>query len=1218
MASLSIAVTETIGKPEQKVMVAADQAAMQMSGSSGAAAFVDLRTKPSRLHLVPLEAGIPGDGCYAAPMNRQFTDLHVARWVLTLLVALGVSAAQSQPSPPRVDLTKEPTLYLVGYAHLDTEWRWEYPQVIQEFLPKTLLDNFALIEEYPDYVFNFTGAYRYKLFKEYYPDDYERLKKYIAAGRWFPAGSSVDENDVNSPSAESIFRQILYGNGYFRHEFGKASAEYMLPDCFGFPASLPSILAHAGIKGFSTQKLSSAWQPAPLVGGPGSPEKTPEGIPFNVGIWVGTDGTSVMAALNPGGYGSPIISDLSKSPGGRAALFEQDWPRRIQIDGDLTGIYADYHYYGTGDTGGSPAPEAVKVMEAIVSHTKTALPTLDNRGELHPPPAGEPPVAMGDGPVHVISSKSDQMFLDIIAAKPDFSRFPHYQGDLELINHSAGSLTSEAYRKRWNRKKELLADAAEKASVAAQWLGARPYPQERLNNAWMLTLEGQMHDILPGTATPKAYQFVWNDDVIALNQFADILTSAVEGVASGLDTQAQGTPVVVYNPLNIAREDVVEADISSPNGAKPTQVRVLAPDGREVLSQVSSGKVLFLASAEAAGFAVYDLQTAASGTATSELKVTENTLENGRYRLRLDTNGDVASIFDKAVNKELLAAPVRLAIKTDNPQNWPAWNMDYDQEIAPPRAYVTGPPKVRIVEKGPVRVALEVTRETERSRFVQTIRLAAGEAGSRVEFANVIDWMSTGCNLKACFPLSASNTNATYNWDIGTVQRPTETERQFEVASHQWVDLTDQSGSYGATVLTDCKNGSDKPDGHTLRLTLIRTPGTRGGFPDQATQDIGRHEILFGLAGHAGDWRQGQTDWQGQRLNQPLIAFASATHPGSLGKTFSLLNLSSSRVRVLALKKAEESDELVIRLVELDGKTNSGVQVAFAAPVIAAREINAQEQPLGEAIMTGGKLQVDFTPCQPRTFAVKLSPPATLLPAVKSVPVSLPYNRSVASLHGKESFLGFDDAGNALPGELLPKELSYNGIRFELGPAEQGKPNAVATAGQKIQLPAGSFNRVYLLAAAARQAGVNLGPYPDEPATFLAGGQSNNLEIQGWTGFIGQWDNRLWTTGDQVVNPDGRGGRLQTTMTVSGLVPGYIKRAPVAWYASHHHLADGSAAPYSYSYLYAYSLDIPSGATSLTLPDNPNIRILAVSVAEVTGKAAAAGPLYDTLDRAEQ
>src|ERR1700692_3177744 len=167
---------------------------------------------------------------------------------------------------------------------------------------------------------------------------------------------------------------------------------------------------------------------------------------------------------------------------------------------------------------------------------------------------------MGDGPVHVVSAAADQIFLDI---KPEMqSKLPSYKGDLELINHSAGSLTSQAYHKRWNRRNEILADAAEKASAAAAWLGGRTYPQQRLNAAWTLVMGGQFHDILPGTATPKAFEFAWNDDVIAMNQFAGVLTSAVSAVSSTLDTSTRGNAIVVYNPLNIQREDIVEATVN--------------------------------------------------------------------------------------------------------------------------------------------------------------------------------------------------------------------------------------------------------------------------------------------------------------------------------------------------------------------------------------------------------------------------------------------------------------------------------------------------------------------------------------------------------------------------------------------------------------------------------------------------------------------------------
>src|SRR6202140_3842535 len=114
---------------------------------------------------------------------------------------------------------------------------------------------------------------------------------------------------------------------------------------------------------------------------------------------------------------------------------------------------------------------------------------------------------------------------------------------MALANPSAGSLTSQAYQKRWLRKNELVAGAAEKASIAAEWLGARPYPRQRLNDAWTLGMGGQFHDIAAGTATPKSYEFAWNDDVIVMNQFAGVLTNATEGVAAALNTETKGLAV---------------------------------------------------------------------------------------------------------------------------------------------------------------------------------------------------------------------------------------------------------------------------------------------------------------------------------------------------------------------------------------------------------------------------------------------------------------------------------------------------------------------------------------------------------------------------------------------------------------------------------------------------------------------------------------------------
>ena len=1097
---------------------------------------------------------------------------------------LAVLLASSLAVSAQTDLSKEPTLYVVAYAHLDTQWRWEYPRVINDYIPKTMHDNFALIEKYPNYVFNFSGANRYRMMKEYWPSDYARVKQYVAAGRWFPAGSSMEESDVNVPSAESIFRQILYGNRFFQREFGKTSAEYMLPDCFGFPASLPSILAHAGLKGFSTQKLT--WNSAARAGGPGSIEETPRGIPWNVGYWVGPDGRGVIAALNPGSYGGQIREDISRSPS-TAGNNLVDWPRRVERNGKVSGVFTDYHYYGTGDTGGAPREDSVRMMQDIVTRN--------------------------DGPLKIVSANAEQMFLNI---RPEqIKGLPRYEGDLLLTDHSAGSITSQAYQKRWNRKNELLADAAEKASVGAAWLGSRVYPQERLNNAWTLVMGGQFHDILPGTATPRAFNFSWNDDVIAMNQFAGVLTSATEGIASGLNTQAVGHAIVVYNPLNIEREDVVE--VRSPIAVAP--VRVIGPDGRDVPMQIVGGiYIAFLAKVPPLGYAVYDIQPGFS-TVVAPMKVTTTSLENHRYRITLNADGDVASIFDKQLNRELLDAPLRLAIKNDTPAQWPAWNMDWTDQQKSPRAYVGGAAKVNVIEDGPVRIGVEVVRETEGSKFKQVVRLSAGDAGNRVEFSNVIDWKTANANLKATFPLSAANANATYNEDIGTIERGNNDERKFEVPSHQWFDLTDRSGTFGVTILTDCKYGSDKPDDKTLRLTLLRTPGIgpRAGYADQSTQDWGRHEIVYGLASHAGDWRRAQTDWHAQRLNQPLIAFESAKHPGRLGKTFSILRVNNSRVRVLALKKAEDSDEVIVRIVELDGRGVPDVRLAFAAPVIAAREVNAQELEVGRASIVKGQLATSLGRFQPRTFAVKLARPTVKLTLPQSSAISLPYDLAVANRDGERMKFGFDGEGFALPAEMLPRELPFAGITFKLAPGDRA--NALVARGQEISVPVG-MRRLYVLAASAGG---------DQAVAFRVGSETANVTIQNWSGFIGQWDDRQWKETEVRLQPRATppdippdiAALLQRSRTrrdpygqMLGITPGFIKRAPLAWFASHRHTPAGANEAYAYSYLFAYTIDMPPGAKTLTLPNNDNVRILAITGSNERMRVEPAHALYDTLE----
>ena len=1065
-----------------------------------------------------------------------------------LLVALlpQLNTAQALLPKPDYNIAKDRVLYTVGYAHLDTEWNWDYATTINEYILNTMTENFLLFEKYPEYTFNFTGSRRYNMMKEYYPEHYKKVKEYIKQGRWFVSGSSVDEGEVNISSSESLVRQILYGNDFFRKEFGKESADYMLPDCFGFLCNLPTVFNHCGLLGFSTQKLT--WHSA-------------AGVPFNVGVWNGPDGKGVVAALNAMDYGGRVEKRLDKDP---------KWIERLNENQKNTGYAFDYRYYGVGDQGGAPREGDVK---NALGSTKNA-----------------------DANFKVVLSSSDQMYKDIT---PDIrKKLPVFSGDLLLTEHSAGSMTSQAFMKRMNRKNELLAQSAEQMSVMADWMGGAAYPLQKLNNAWDLVLGSQFHDILPGTSIPKAYEYAWNDEFIAANGFAEVLKSGVSAVAAKLNTQTQGKSVVVYNPVARQREDVVTAELEY--ATLPAAVVVVDKNGKEVPSQIlerkgNNLKVIFVAQLPSAGLAVYDVRESATTNANSNLSVTKSSLENAYYKVKIDEKGDVLSIFDKKASKELLSKPARLEFLQEQPSAWPAWNMDWNDRQKAAIDFMDKDARISIVEQGPVRVTIKVERKGQNSEIVQYYSLSAGEAGKRFEVANTIDWQSREVSLKASFPLAVSNENATYNLGAGTIARGNNDPKKFEVPSKEWFDLTDKSGKYGVTILEDCKFGSDKPDNNTLRLTLMYTPKSTahgGWFIYQSTQDWGIHDMKYAVYGHAGDWAKAESPWQAKFFNQPLIAFEAPKHAGELGQSFSSISINNPQVGLMAFKKMENDDYYVVRVNELSGKDLKGVKISFPAAVAEAFEVNGQEQRIGNATVSNGQLQFDLSHYTLRSFAVKLKSKAA--PAkIEQAQVALPYNVDVITFDANRWDGAFGN-GQSIPAELLPEVVQSEDIRFAIANKTDEQNNAVSCAGQTIDLPKGNYNKLYLLAAAVR----------DTKADFVVDGKTTTLDIQQWTGYVGQHYNRILS---------------RDRNSVVDMEKPYTKTDNIAWFASHcHNEYPMKNEAYQYCYLYKYEIQIPAGAKTITLPKSNNIKVLGVTVANQVDELKPIQPLYDDLNNNPQ
>ena len=315
-------------------------------------------------------------------------------------------------------MEQEKRIYTIGTAHLDTVWNWDFEHVLSVCLPNTLKDNFSLFAKYPDYKFNFEGAYRYELFEEYYPDEFEILKQFVAQGRWAPCGSSYENGDVNVPSPESLLRNILYGNRYFQSRFGCRSNDIFLPDCFGFGYALPSIAAHAGLRGFSTQKLT--WG-------------STYGIPFDIGRWQGPDGKQIFASLDPKSY-CTVFKQIRT---------DKNLLKKLKKNEKDYGLPWTFAYHGVGDVGGAPKEESVKTLQSEMAQNDTQE-------------------------IKVLSASTTQFFDDLAALdESEQNRLPLWNNELTMTNHGAGSYTSRAFGKRCNRKNEELASMTERAAVIA-------------------------------------------------------------------------------------------------------------------------------------------------------------------------------------------------------------------------------------------------------------------------------------------------------------------------------------------------------------------------------------------------------------------------------------------------------------------------------------------------------------------------------------------------------------------------------------------------------------------------------------------------------------------------------------------------------------------------------------------------------------------------------
>jgi len=771
--------------------------------------------------------------------------------------SLDEAAAALQRLSP---LFKEYTVYLDGYSHIDLAWLWDKAEG-ETVTRDTLNTVFNLLNEYPEWIFTYSQAHGAKWMEDDYPEIFAKLKRFVAQGRIELVGGTWSEHDSNLPSGEGFVRQFLYGKRYFREKFGKDIVVAWTPDSFGYNWNLPQIFVKSGMKGFLTQKL-------------GSNESTR--FPYNIFWWEGADGSKVLTYFPPSGYANNIYR--SEIIGHLASLKSNH------------GVNEDYVIFGVGDHGGGVT-----------------------RGHL------DRAFALKNDPVspNVVFTSAEDYYNHLLDLSKTIS-FPTWNDELYLEHHR-GTYTSQANNKKHNRRTEqLLMDSEKLASIAESRFGG-VYPAKKLfSSGWYNVLLNHMHDILPGSGIRKVYEDSDKDYAEVYKTAEAVIKDSLGKIASAVNTEGPGEPLIIFNTLSWTRDAMIEEPF---DGLKPS-AEVTDPKGNPVAAQITrkDGKphILFIARGlPPGGYAVYRVfpsgrTNKTKAPAASTLKSGTGFIENNFIKASFDpASGDLTGIFDKKLKREFLDKQKNSNLVQAFKDTQNAWEILTNEPIE-----IGDTESVQIVESGPVRITLKATRKLNNSTFDKYISLYDNNP---LIFGKIdVQWHEHNTTTKLAFHLNLLNEDTWFEIPYAAISRKaipkTKAEAaKFEVSAQNWVDYTDKDGSAGISLLNNSKYGYDVKQ-NVLRMTLLRSP-----IKPDPEADQGNHSIQYALYTHAGDWRAADTSRRGNEFNYSPHVIRPGKHKGSLPATGSFFKAEPNNVSISAIKKSEDGDGFIIRIVETEG-----------------------------------------------------------------------------------------------------------------------------------------------------------------------------------------------------------------------------------------------------------------------------------------------------------
>lgn len=800
------------------------------------------------------------------------------------------------------------TGHLVGHAHIDLQWLWEWQEGIA-FSRDTFRQAAKFMDEFPGFTFSQSSSALYEAMEDHYPEIFNAIKKKVKNGQWELVGGRVCEGDTNLISPESHARQFLYGQRYFRERFGKTAIVGWEPDTFGHALSMPQILKLGGCKYYY---FCRGGKEKPLF------------------WWEGIDGTRVLAFDEPAS-GSWYNSDLSYKQFQEILDFQ-----------DKTGSKDALWVYGVGNHGGGPTREYInEALKWMKSGTKP----------------------------NVKFSTATQFFKKLETY--DLTKIPVIDQELNPVFDGCYTTHSEIKQANRNAE-AWTTSAEVAASLASAWGFKYPHATFRKNwesisfNHHHDTLPGSgIHSPYDRTLVDLG-RVIAEDRDISVKALESI---AVHCKPSGKGVDYLVFNPTGWTRSGWVEGYLVQSGGGRPDASKFVSA---GPDGKEyplVRLEWPSNKVRFYAGdVPPFGYKVFNLREGSKKASPVKYE-NDSVIETERYRIEIDrADGCLGKVFDKKLNRDLVAPGSgwgRMEAHYENPGGMSAWVMGDIKRVE-----VLKPTKTTVDQNGDeVRVRFDYVLKassplSQDSPIYQTFTIRNG--ADLIESEVHCNWKAVGTSttqnptLRVAVDSAATKPIARHDIPFGWIVRPTD-GREFPAL--EWVDVSDANG--GVALLNDSKHGYSVA-GSTMRLSLIRS-----SFDPDPEPNPGNHVWRYAILPHPASMAPSEIARRAVEFNQPMMVSSVPYEADGLApNTYGFINEPAKGLVPTVLKLAEDRDGWIVRMYEADGKAFDSALTPNAT-FGKANWVNFLEDNLGDVKPSDGKLPLQLHRFEIRTVKLK-------------------------------------------------------------------------------------------------------------------------------------------------------------------------------------------------------------------------------------------------------